>query len=323
MCCARSSHGRRAGDGRGSFSTARSFVTGIDVHRACALDHAAALGLPDLGVPLKLSSDDIDRIITTPQAARVRCYPTAGKDHYQRDRAVGDRMRKVFPTATASAPACNAFECRAVAELARRGAEQFLIVGPGYEPQAHIIIDSIRPTARIIYADNDPIVVAHGTALHSQHSDQGQRLWLSCDPTGDLLDRVETAAVIDLRRPVVVSLVGTTEYSRANIPAVQLIRDLTAALAPGSALVLCQTVVDFAPKVLADVRHVYESSNIAYTPRPLAEFESFFTGLEVLDPGIVPPQEWHPDGTIRIARRYDEVCRMAGIGIKRQLDGRT
>jgi O-methyltransferase involved in polyketide biosynthesis len=233
---------------------------------------------------------------TVPKAARVHNYLLRGKDNYETDRELGDLITTEFPTAFESAYACRSFGRRATAYAAAHGIRQFLDIGPGFDPRTHQQARQYGRDTRIVYVDNDPLVVVHGRALHSHTIDNPAPIgWVHADirdPAG-IIGHEIVSLTLDFTEPIALSLVSVTEYlPEADQPG-RVVAALVDALAPGSYLVLCQSAsTPEGPMEAVAAR--YAGADIAYAPRTYEQITEFFTGLTILDPGIVTPHRWHP-----------------------------
>ena len=251
-----------------------------------------------------------------PDIQRIRCYLAGGKDCYPVDREIADRIRRAAPGIADSDGVRRAFERRAVANLAGHGIDQFLVFAAGFDPQVHAIAHGAQPESRVVYVDDNPLVLAHGRAIYGGGTDNQRIEWLR----GNLLawQDVLTAAscILAPGKPVAVILNGITEFIPAKVPVAQHVQNLLAQSPGGSALALCQTVTTFAPDIANEVKRQYSLVGIPYTPRDAGEFEAFFTGLHLVPPGIMPPHRWNPEPELR--SRVDQVdasvsC-LAGVG---------
>jgi SAM-dependent methyltransferase len=234
-----------------------------------------------------------------PQSARVYDYWLGGKDHFPADRALGDAIAEALPTISVQVRAQRAFLARAVRYLASdAGVRQFLDIGTGI-PSAgnvHDVAQEVVPESRVLYVDNDPIVLAHARALMGGSS-EGQVAFIQADlrePEAILGDPA-VARTLDLARPVGLVLVGVMHHLRDDDDPRRVVATLVGALAPGSYLVLSQSTPDFDPAAMAALAAASEEGGIANVPRSLADTEPFFAGLELVEPGLVPMATWRPD----------------------------
>jgi SAM-dependent methyltransferase len=234
-----------------------------------------------------------------PQSARVYDYWLGGKDHFPADRALGDAIAEALPTIRTQVRAQRAFLGRAVRYLTRdAGVRQFLDIGTGI-PSAgnvHDVAQAIAPESRVLYVDNDPIVLAHARALMSG-TPQGSVAFIQADlrePEAILGDPA-VAGTLDLAEPVGLVLIGVMHHLRDDDDPRRIVATLVDALAPGSYLVLSQSTPDFDPDAMGALAAASEQGGIANVPRSLADTEPFFAGLELVEPGLVPMATWHPD----------------------------
>jgi SAM-dependent methyltransferase len=234
-----------------------------------------------------------------PQSARVYDYWLGGKDHFPADRALGDAIAEALPTIRTQVRAQRAFLGRAVRYLARdAGIRQFLDIGTGIPTagNVHDVAQEIAPESRVLYVDNDPIVLAHARALMAG-TPEGSVAFIQADlrdPEAILGDPA-VAATLDLAQPVGLVLVGVMHHLRDNDDPRRVVATLVGALAPGSYLVLSQSTPDFDPEAMRNLAAASEQGGIPNVPRSLADTEPFFAGLELVDPGLVPMAAWRPD----------------------------
>lgn len=264
--------------------------------------------------------DDDYFSIAQPDIQRIRCYLAGGKDCYLVDREIGDRIRKAAPGIADNDNVRRAFERRAVENLANQGIDQFLVFAAGFDPQVHTIAHHAKPESRVVYVEDNPLVLAHGRAIYAGDTDNQRIEWLR----GNLpawQDVLTTASrILAPGKPVAVVLNGATEFIPAKVPVAQHVQDLLAQSPGGSALAVCQTVTTFAPDIVNEVKRQYSLVGIPYTPRDAEEFETFFAGLHLVPPGIMPPHRWNPE--LELRSRVDQVdasvsC-LAGVGYTRR-----
>ena len=234
-----------------------------------------------------------------PQSARVYDYWLGGKDNFPADRALGDAIAEQVPTIRTMVRGQRAFLARAVRFLAgEAGIRQFLDIGTGI-PSAgnvHEVAQAVAPETRVLYVDNDPIVLAHSRAL-IPGTNTGTVEFIQADlrqPEAILADPA-TAKTLDLSQPVGLVLVGIMHHLRDADEPRRILATLLDPLASGSYLVLSQSSQDFDPEAMARLAAVSERGGIPNVPRTLAETEAFFAGLELVDPGLTPVLSWRPD----------------------------
>ncbi|MFD5475611.1 SAM-dependent methyltransferase [Streptomyces sp. NPDC127105] len=232
--------------------------------------------------------------------ARVYNVWLGGKDHYPADQEAARLAAAANPKIVPAVRANRAFLGRAVRRLAcEAGIGQFLDIGTGI-PSAdntHEVAQRADPGARVVYVDNDPIVLAHARALLVS-TEQGATDYLEADLRD--VDRILTAAreTLDLSQPVGLMLVAVLQYVPDADDPRGIARRLLDALAPGSHIVLSHPAADIGAEEVAASMRVYNdraAEHAGATPRTHAEVTRFFDGAELLDPGVVQLPEWHPD----------------------------
>ena len=230
--------------------------------------------------------------------ARVYDYWLGGKDNFAVDRQVGEKVLAIHPETVLSVQANRKFLARSVRQLAaREGIRQFLDVGTGL-PSAnntHEVAQAVAPQTRVVYVDNDPIVLAHARALLTS-SPEGETGYLDADlkDTGEIL--AGAARLLDFSRPVAVMLVAVLHMLRDEEEPQAIVDSLMAAVPAGSFLVISHLASDIQQETMAEMgRRLNESMTQQFTMRTRAQVSSFFDGLTLLDPGVVRTHEWRPD----------------------------
>ncbi|MFI0015038.1 SAM-dependent methyltransferase [Streptomyces griseus] len=228
-----------------------------------------------------------------PHPARVYDWLLGGKDNYAVDQEVGEKLPA---EARANAARNRAFMHRSAAWLARQGVDQFLDVGTGIPtaPNLHQIVQRITPTVRIVYADNDPIVLRHAEALLVS-SPEGATDYLHADVREPEAILEQARKVLDFDRPIALSLIALMHFLRDEEDPYGITRTLVGALAPGSFLVLSHGTADQHPELREETEKAYRKGAIALRMRTRAEVEPFFEGLELVAPGLVPAAEWYQE----------------------------
>ena len=234
-----------------------------------------------------------------PQTARIWNYWLGGKDNFEVDRQVGEEILKVIPDMALFARSTRQFLRRAVHHLAADlGVRQFLDVGTGLPTadNTHQVAQRAAPTSRIVYVDNDPLVLAHARALLTG-TDEGATDYLHADLRDPEAILEGAARTLDLDEPVALLLMGIlghiTDYEEAR----SLVRRLTGALPSGSFLVLydATNVVDPASAEAIEIWN--RSAEPPYVLRTPQQLEGFFEGMEILPPGVVSCPLWRPPAT--------------------------
>ena len=232
--------------------------------------------------------------------ARRYNYWLGGKDNFAADRESDDLLAKSYPAARIAARANRAYLRRAVRHLAAdAGIRQFLDIGTGLPTadNTHEVAQRVAPDARIVYVDNDPMVMVHARALLNS-TEEGRTAYLEadlCDPDM-ILSRPELYDTIDLKRPVALMLVAVLHFIPGDGVAGPIVRRLVDALAPGSYLVATHMTVDFAPpQMLEPYRQMQAAGKLDVWSRSPSEFASLFDGIDLVPPGIVACSDWRAE----------------------------
>ncbi|MBG0567547.1 SAM-dependent methyltransferase [Actinoplanes aureus] len=236
---------------------------------------------------------------STPHPARRYNYWLGGKDHFEADRRSADEISKGFPTAVGAARANRAFLRRAVTYLAKAGIRQFLDIGTGLPApdNTHEVAQRITPEARVVYVDNDPIVMTHARAL-LLGDPRGRTAYLEADLRDPevILQHPALKRTLDLTEPVALLLIAVLHFIQDDDQALAVVRRLRRALPPGSYLVVTNATIDFStPEVVAFYEQMVASGKSDIRLRPIAQFSRFFEGLELVEPGIVPAHDWRAE----------------------------
>jgi hypothetical protein len=235
-----------------------------------------------------------------PHSARVYDYWLGGKDNFAADRAVGDAIIATMPTARFAARANRAFLGRAVRYLAEEaGIRQFLDIGTGIPAagNTHEVAQTVAPDSRVVYVDNDPIVLAHAKALMTSDP-AGATTFIQADlhePDKILADPV-LRSTLDLGRPVALMLVAVVHFFTDDENPLGIVSTLVDALPSGSYLTVSHLTADFFdPSQAAVAASAGRSSGITYVPRTEEQVGAFFARLDLVEPGVVPILRWRPD----------------------------
>jgi len=234
-------------------------------------------------------------------SARVYNYWLGGKDNFAADRTLGDAIIKAVPSTVFGARANRAFLGRAVRYLAAEaGIRQFLDIGTGIPTadNTHEVAQAAAPDSRVLYVDNDPIVLAHARALMTSHP-AGSTAFIHADlrDPGKVLDDPKLRATLDLGRPVALMLIAVLHFLTEEDNPREIVSTLLDALPSGSYLTITHLTADFvSPEEAAVAKAAGRDAGVTYTPRTQAEVTEFFSGLDLVDPGVVPLLAWRPDG---------------------------
>ncbi|MFD5461974.1 SAM-dependent methyltransferase [Kitasatospora sp. NPDC127059] len=241
--------------------------------------------------------DGVDLRLNVPHSARMYDYYLGGFTNFAADREAAGHVLAVAPWLREAARANRSFVHRSTRTLARAGIDQFLDIGTGIptSPNLHEVAQSVRPGARVVYADNDPIVLTHAQALLTG-TPEGRTAYVEADITDldGLLAAPGLRETIDLSRPVALSLNALLHFVPDARGAHELVEHLKSVLAPGSALVMTHVTPDFAPEEIRRIVGIYEAAGTAAQARTRAEFTRFFDGWTLLPPGVVPTPHWRP-----------------------------
>ncbi|MEU5836405.1 SAM-dependent methyltransferase [Streptomyces diacarni] len=241
----------------------------------------------------------LDLRVDKPHSARMYDYLLGGKTHYPADREAAVKATEGWPGLPTAARANRAFLHRAVRYLVRQaGVRQFLDIGTGIptSPNLHEVAQAEDPSARVVYADNDPIVLAHARAL-LRGTGQGRTAYLDADlrQPRSLLEQPELAATLDLAEPVALTIIATVHFVPDHHDPFGAVATLMEALPSGSFLLLSHATPDFSPEEINKAVAAYHAGGIEAQVRTHRGILPFFDGLDLLDPGLVLITDWHPD----------------------------
>ncbi|NGO70142.1 SAM-dependent methyltransferase [Streptomyces boncukensis] len=233
---------------------------------------------------------------TVPHSARIWDYWSGGKDFYDVDRQAGDRVQQVYPDVFTFARVGRHFIGRTVRYLVEEaGIRQFLDIGTGLPTvdNTHEVAQRAAPESRIVYVDNDPLVLAHAHALLTS-SPQGATDYIEAD-VADPAGILEAAArTLDFDRPVAVMLMGILAHVPEHDEARSIVRQLMDAVTPGSHLAVRDGTNTDARYVRA-LEGYNRSGAVPYRPREPEQVAAFLDGLELVEPGFVPCPQWRPE----------------------------
>jgi hypothetical protein len=244
-----------------------------------------------------LGNNRIDTSV--PHPARRYNYWLGGKDHFAADRESGDAIAAAFPIVVHLARANRAFLARGVRFLAEAGVRQFLDIGTGLPApdNTHEVAQGVAPESRVVYVDNDPIVMTHARAL-LQGDPRGRTAYLEADlrDPGAILRHPTLRETLDLREPVGLLLVAVLHFIRDDEQAASAVGELLAALPPGSGLVLSHGTMDFStPEGITAYEKMYAEGRTDVRARPKSTIDAYLAGMEIADPGIVQVTDWRAD----------------------------
>jgi O-methyltransferase involved in polyketide biosynthesis len=231
-----------------------------------------------------------------PHVARMYDYYLGGKDNFQIDRDAAARVAEAMPEIGMLARQNRAFLHRAVRFMTRQGIRQFIDIGSGLPTagNTHEIAQQANPDARVVYIDNDPIVLAHGRALLATDDNTAVVTADMRRPT-EVLKHPETTRLIDFSAPVGVLLIAMLHFITVEERAA-VMSQLRDALPSGSYMAATHVTVDGNPAdAVAKMEEVYATTPTPIYFRERAEIARFFDGFELVEPGLVTVDKWHPD----------------------------
>ena len=231
------------------------------------------------------------------QPARVYVCWLGGKDHYQADREAAEEVIRCCPRVVAGARANRAFLTRVVRYLAEEcGIRQFIDVGPGMPApgNTHDVAQAIAPESRIVYVDNDPLVLVHARALLTS-TRQGSCDYLDADLRDTAAVLAGAGRTLDFTQPAALLLLAVTHFlPDADDPA-SVVAALAGPLAPGSFVAISHLTADLAPgPVSAGVSAYNAAVPTSVSPRSHTQVSALFGALPLVPPGVVPLAEWRP-----------------------------
>ena len=254
-----------------------------------------------------------------PHSARIYDYVLGGKDNFEADRVAAERMLEGMPSLRVSMRANRRFMAKVARFLAEQGIRQFLDVGTGLptHPNLHEVVQGVAPAARIVYVDNDPLVLVHARALLIPVG-TGTVSYLDAD-----LRRPEAIFAappvrddFDLARPVAVTLIAVLQHVTDDAAARDIVARMMAPLAPGSAVAISAVTTENDEAGGDHTVQTYNRSGVPVRPRTHAEVASLFGDLEILEPGVVPVHRWRPDEQ-DAATADKDVAMYGGVAVKR------
>jgi hypothetical protein len=246
------------------------------------------------------AAPDLDT--SRPHPARVYDYLLGGKSNFAADRALAEQMLQATPDLRTAARENRAFLGRAVQYLAgEAGVRQFLDIGTGLPTanNVHEVAQRIAPESRVVYTDNDPMVLAHARALLTS-SPEGRTTYIQADlrNPAQILADPEVRDVLDFSQPVALVLVAVLQFLPDEDKPAEVVATLLDALPSGSYLIASHTALDHAPALVAAMERAAQAGGIRSQRRDSGDFARFaFPGLELVPPGVVLVSEWRPRGS--------------------------
>jgi len=277
-------------------------------------DRSAIPGEPGPAEPDDIAGTGIDTRV--PHSARIWNYWLGGKDNYAVDRAAGDEYARAFPGIRDVAQASRHFLTRTIRYLAEEaGIRQFLDVGTGLPTadNTHEVAQRAAPESRIVYVDNDPLVLAHARALLTS-TPEGATAYIDADLREPDKILAEAATTLDFTKPIALILSGVLGHVTDTGQARLIAQRLMGALPSGSYLSLNDGTSVVAGEAYEEAAETYnESGALPYVLRTPEEIASFFDGLELVPPGVVSCPRWRPGAA---PSGPSEVDAFGGVGRK-------
>jgi trans-aconitate methyltransferase len=240
----------------------------------------------------------VDLKTDVPHPARIYDHLLGGKDNFPADREAADEITRHWPSLPLSMRANRDFLARLAHYLAAdQGIRQFLDIGTGLptSPNLHEVAQGVAPEARIVYVDNDPIVLVHARALLTS-TREGKTTYIDADlqDPDTILASTRLGETLDFDRPIALTLIAVMHYIEDEQEAAGIINRLMRPLAPGSVLALSTTTHESNPEEVRAGMAAYRARGIPAKERTKAEVEAFFAGLDMLEPGVTLINHWHP-----------------------------
>ena len=231
--------------------------------------------------------------LTIAHPARVYDYLLGGQDNWPADREVAERVASLVPGTRDEVRANREFLGRAVRYAAEQGVTRFLDIGTGIPTvgPTHEIAQSVHPDARVVYVDNDPIVLTHARAM-LVNDDLTCVVQADAREPGTILDHPQTRRLLDLGEPVALMFVALLHFI-TDRDLDGLVERYTRALAPGSHLIISHAL----QSPVADAARPAYKTSAQVTPRSRERIAGLFGDWDLVEPGVVPVGEWHPDRT--------------------------
>jgi S-adenosyl methyltransferase len=250
--------------------------------------------------PEFLGSSKIDT--TVPHSARIWNYWLGGKDNYAVDREAGDKYREQAPGVVDSARASRVFLTRAVRYVAgEEGIRQFLDIGTGLPTMdnTHQVAQRVAPESKIVYVDNDPLVLVHAQSLLTNTTPQGVTTYVEADLHQPDTILAQAGETLDFDRPIALMLMGILGHIQDWEEAKEIVRRLLDALCPGSFLLHYDGTYEAQGEAVQQAQEEYDDTGaVPYVLREPAQLAELYEGLELVEPGQVSCLKWRPEADV-------------------------
>jgi DNA-binding HxlR family transcriptional regulator len=268
---------------------------------------------------IQARADHIDP--TTPHPARRYNYWLGGKDNFASDRAAAKEVEDVFPHVRRAALENRMFLQRSVQFMASElGVDQFLDIGTGLPTadNTHEVAQAINPASRVVYVDNDPMVMAHARALLTS-TPEGRSVYIEEDLRNPekIVTNPSVTSLLDFNRPIGLVLVAVLHFIEGDTQPRDIVQRLLKALPSGSYLVASNNTADTVSlEVQAAYRQMVAEGRLDAHARTKEQFTRFFDGLDLVDPGVVLVSDWHSSLPADQRPRPDQVPVYGAVGRK-------
>ena len=232
-----------------------------------------------------------------PSAARIYDYLLGGYHNFEIDRQIAERFMAVYPDFARTAQVNRAYLRRVLEFVTAQGIDQFLDLGSGIPTagNVHEIVAQPFPDARVVYVDIDPVAVAHGEAILRDNPNVAAIRGDVADAAA-ILKHPKVLELLDFSRPLGLIMLAVVHFVPELEQAVRAVDAYKAALAPGSYLILGTWTYDDAPEdALSQYAEIIKATPMTARPHSRAMVERYFSGLEIVEPGIVHSPAWRPD----------------------------
>ena len=254
---------------------------------------------------------------TVSHSARIWDYWLGGKDNYQVDREVGDRIEEMLPDIVRQAREDRLFLGRVVRYLAgEAGIRQFLDIGTGLPTadNTHQVAQRVAPESKIVYVDNDPLVLAHARALLTS-TPEGTTDYIHADMHDPGTIVAGAAQTLDFGRPIAITMLGVLWHVMDNDEANAIISRLVQAMPSGSYLALNHPTIEVTGEKMATaIQYWNQYGTPPGTHRTPAELTRFFDGMDLVEPGVISITRWRPEATS--SGEPEEIDQFGGVGRK-------
>jgi SAM-dependent methyltransferase len=256
--------------------------------------------------------------VTVPSIARTYDYFLGGTDNFEADRELAGKILRFAPETRDAARANRRFLGRTVDFLARAGIRQFLDLGAGLPSQnnVHEVARLVRPDARVVYVDNDPVVLNHAEALLAEDECTA----VICEDVREperILAHPTVRGMLDFSQPVAVMCLAVLHFVTDEQDPWRVVSALTGPLVPGSYLALSHSSLDDTPpEISAAIQERYKTAAAPAVWRGREAITRFFTGLDLVDPGLVTFTDWRADDLERGRPGGDCTWVLAGVARK-------